>query len=329
MNDTAQIVRQAEQARIRTSSVTKLRQWAESRSTVEIAAALGIMSAMIVATIWESNNSGLGFHMLAAGVVWQPLAYLFGAICPIGYFWFHRRASEFYRAHKPAKGSQAAIVAIVFTGLTLFGVFSNIASKTEMQALKAGETNQDRALLRAEVAALRSQVTPEEFLLAETTINVTRTQIDSTLAEAKGWGMEDLDPVTTCAADLRPRQRQLCNRMNGTERADGSLSMGLLNELTMNEGALEILQNKKRELDEKEEILRNTKREEGQGHWKSMERIAQGGVSADDFRIWGSFFLSIGVLMVLGFGWDNFLEDREEEFAELPEGDPNAGKVVT
>ena len=326
MNDTAQIVRQAEQARIKTPTTVKLRQWAESRSTVEIAAVLGIMSAMIVATIWESNNAGLGFYMLSQGVVWQPLAYLFGAICPIGYFWFHRRASEFYRSGKAASGSQAAIVAIIFTGLTLFGVFSNIASKTEMQALKAGESNSDRALLRAEVLALRSQVTPEEFLLSETTIGVTRTQIESTLAEAKGWGMEDLDPVTSCAADLRPRQRQLCNRMNGTERADGSLSMGLLNELRMNEGAFEILQDKKRQLDEKEELLRTTKREEGDGHWKSMERIAQGGVSADDFRIWGSFFLSIGVLMVLGFGWDNFLEEREEEFDEIP---PAGTKVVT
>ena len=320
MNDTAAIARQAESARIRQPMSVKMRTWAEERTTVEIAAIIGIMAAMLVATIWESNNAGLGFYMLAAGVVWQPLAYLFGAICPIGYFWFHRRASEFYRAGRGSAGSQAAIVAIVFTGLTLFGVFSNIASKTEMQAAIAGEANTDRAMLRAEVIALRPQVTAEEFLLAEANINVTQNQIASSLAEAAGWGMEDLDATGACLADLRPRQRQLCNRMNGTERADGTLSVGLINELKLAEGRLEILQDKKRELDELEERLRTTKRAEGQGHWNAMERISQGGVSADDFRIWGSFFLSIGVLIVLGFGWDNFFERREEE---LGKDDPN------
>jgi hypothetical protein len=311
-NDTSAVMRRATEARIKTPFSIKVKQWAEARTAVDIAAIIFIMAVMITATLWEANNAGLGYIMIAAGVVPKPMAWLFGFTLPIGYFWFHRRSSEFFRKGKSGAAYQAAIVALGFTILTLFGVFSNVASKTELQAVKAGEINADRALLRSELRALSLEVSDVAFTQAQVDLEITQQMIKSTEAEAVGWGMENTEPDGACAADLRSAQRRLCNRLNGS-----ATDRGLRNELKLNEARLEALTSKAARLEEVKAQLATVSRAEGQGHWQAMSKVSMGTVSDDGFRVWGSFFLSFIVLIILGFGWDNFLEQREDEFDEM------------
>lgn len=332
MNDTAQIVRAAETAKIKVTAWFKIRRWIETRSATEIFVVIGMLAVLLGLTFWEQSNAASGWQMLATGYAPAWIAAVFGFCLPVGVFIFHRRMAEFHRDDKTSKAAQAGAVMIALAGLTLFGVFSNIASKSEVQQNAALESNTARSLLVAEIQTLELDVSEEAFMNLRALTQVTENQVRSREAEAKGWGFDPV-PVTDeagaivpnqftyatieqCAADLRARERQICNALNGNDT-----DVGLRGRLDLLAADQAILESKAEKLEEKRAELANLPRMEGAGHWSAMARLSGGSVDADGWRIWGTLFVSAFVLIALAFGWDLFLEAREEETNEaLAEG---------
>jgi hypothetical protein len=320
MNDTAQIVRAAEDAKVKRTFWFKAKLWIESRSATEIFVVIGMFAVLCGLTWWEQSNAATGWQMLATGYAPAWIAGLFGFCLPVGVFIFHRRMAEFHRDGKSSKAAQAGVVMIALAGLTLFGVFSNIASKSEVQQNAAMENNAARGVLLAEVQALEMEVTDERYLRLVGTKQVTESQIKSREAEAKGWGFDPVEipetkpvqytyaTIEQCAADLRARERQICNDLNGNGDEPG-----LRGRLLLVETDFAIYESNKALLEEKKAELKERPRIEGDGHWSAMQRISGGGMDADGWRIWGTLFVSAFVLIALAFGWDLFLEAREEE----------------
>lgn len=326
MNDTAQIVRAAENAKVKRSLSFKIKLWIETRTATEVFIVIGMLAVLCGLTWWEQSNAASGWQMLATGYAPAWIAAVFGFCLPVGVFIFHRRMAEFHRAGKSSKSAQALAVMIALAGLTLFGVFSNIASKSEVQQNAAIESNTARGILLAEIQTLEMEVSDEAFMRLKGMQQVTENQIKSREAEAKGWGFDPIeipetDPIQytfatieQCAADLRARERQICNSLNGTDT-----DPGLRGRLFLLETDFAILESNKEKLDDKRNQLKELPRMEGAGHWSAMQRISGGGMDADGWRIWGTLFVSALVLIALAFGWDLFLEAREEETDEALE----------
>ena len=91
MNDTAQIVRAAENAKLRTSFWFKARRWIETRTATEIFIVIGMLAVLCGLTFWEQSNAASGWQMLATGYAPAWIAALFGFCLPLGVFIFHRR----------------------------------------------------------------------------------------------------------------------------------------------------------------------------------------------------------------------------------------------
>lgn len=310
--DLQQRIARAQNANVKLTTGQKIRRWIEKQSPVAVFFAALQLVALIAFTLFEAHNSGRGWIMITNGAAPWFLAYSLGVGMTIGYLSFHRKAAEELRAGRKDKGGQAAIVAVICTALALFGVFSNVASKTSVSASAATENNTDRAILLAEIRQLEAEVTPESVAQTEALADVTRRQIGSKEAEAIGWGLKAGATIEECANDLRPRQRQLCNTLNGSDN-----SMGLRNELTLHESALDGYRSKSERLEAMRAEVKGMKVEEGAAHWDAMSKITSGAASPDMFRIWGTFLASLGILFILGFGWDSFLEKREEETEEI------------
>lgn len=313
--DLQQRIARSQNANVKQGIGQKIKLWAAKQSPVAVFFAALQIVALIAFTLFEAHNSGKGWMMITTGAAPWFLAYALGVGMTIGYLSFHRKAAEELRAGRKDKGGQAAIVAVICTILALFGVFSNVASKTSVSANAASENNTDRALLLAEIRQLEAEVTPESIEQTKALADVTRRQIGSKEAEAIGWGLSAGATIDECAADLRPRQRQLCNTLNGSDA-----SMGLRNELTLHESALVGYQSKTDRLVELKAKAKGMKQEEGAAHWDAMSKISNGSIGADMFRIWGTFLASLGILFILGFGWDSFLEKREQESEEAGNG---------
>ena len=313
MNEPSNVIRDAEQAEISRSWFSTIKLWFAERKVSELFTMVIALGILIVATVWEATNAAAGYVLLAQNVAPAWIAWIFGFCAPFGYFVFHRRASEFYRANDYMQMSRSILVAFALTFLALIGVFSNVASKTGLQAENAKEINEARRALIVEKMTLEAEVQPETVALTESFITVTERQIRSKEAEATGWRMPDTDPTGYCAQDLRPRQRQICNDLNGT----GSDNMGLRNELEMHKTTIEVANIKRDRIEEIETELGGLKLTEGAAHWGSMSRLTNGNVGSDWFQIWGSFAISVLVLIVVGFGWDSFLEGRQRELERL------------
>lgn len=215
--------------------------------------------------------------------------------------------------------------------IALVGVFSNLADKTGKDAQEALEANTSRAELVAELGTIERATTEDKFITARALVDVTYEAITSLEDEAVGWGMEAIPiltddgvpvmttneagqavPKTTaatseqCRADLRTRERIICNELNGPD--------GLRSELTLHEAALYGLEVRKARGEEIKESLKDMKIEEGNQHWAAMETVAMGSVDSDTIRIWIMFLASCVVLVILGFAWDSFFEAREREY---------------
>ena len=106
-----------------------------------------------------------------------------------------------------------------------------------------------------------------------------------------------------CRADLRPRERQICNDLNG----DGQ-RMGLRNELEMHKARVLGLETKSERLSMLRTKLGSLQYTEGSAHWQAMEKLTGGSVQQDALRIYISLFISLGLLLVLGMGFDALFE---------------------
>lgn len=316
MNDITDRVKRASEANIKTPWRVKFENWAEKQSKVAVFFIVLQLVALIAFTIFEAQNSANGWVMITKGAAWSVLAWCLGFGLTIGYLSFHRRAAEFLRDGKYGKGFQAAAVAIVCTALALFGVFSNVASKTGLSSQTAQENNLDRALMKGELRTLESEVQPELIDQYKALADITEKRIASTEGEAGAWGMSDTEPDGACADDLQPRQRVICNALNGSDTG-----IGLRGDLRQYQLTLEAMQTKTMRMNELRKALADMPEQEGAAHWKAMSSMTSGTVKADVFRVWGSFFASFGIMFILGFGWDSFFEHREKELEAVGEAD--------
>lgn len=310
MNDISERVRRAGAAKTRTPWRVRFEQWRENVSLSTLLFVAFQLVMLVALTAYEAFNSASGWEMIARGAAPSWLSSTFGAALTVGYIAYHRKASECHRIGDMAGMRKAAIVAFLGCALALFGVFSNLASKTALTANEASENNSSRTQIIADIRLLESTVTPELISTTTAIVEVTERQIASLEGEAVGWGMSETSPAA-CAADLRSRQRSICNSLNGT--GDGQ-TMGLRNELALNKSALENLGTQAERLAVLKKQLSGLSQIEGQAHWEAMTKISAGNVEASSFRIWGTFIASALVLLMLGFGWDSFCEKREQEF---------------
>ncbi len=323
MSDMDRAAQMALQANVKKSWRVKLRAFVNRwPDTISFIFAILAVAVLVALTSWEAHNSASGWALMAKGAAPPAMAYMAGFAITIGYVVFHRRAAE-HRRHaralkkQPGKGdlqeltrnraSKSFVFAVFAAALSLFGVFSNLASKTAMSATGAEEANIARTSLVIEKRDLERALRFADVEGTQAIIDADKDTLASMLAEAKGWGMPDLEPDGACAKDLRPRQRQLCNRANGTAG-----EMGVRGEILINEAAMKKVEADTLRLAEVDGLLSQTTSSEGAAHWKAMSKISQDALKPDMFRIWGMFLASVFFLVIIGVGWDEFFERLEE-----------------
>ena len=307
-NDVSTMAQRAIDANTKVSWATKIKNWFSEADLIESAFMVVGVAALVLGTLFEANNSAMGWTMIAKGAAPSGLSFLFGGAMTLGYIMFHRRSSERFRAGKKESAWRHVAVAVGFTLAALFGVFSNTASKTALSANTATETNTTRALLVNELRQLQAQVSPDQLLQYKALRDVTERTIQSKEGEAMAWGMKDGATPLECAENLRQRQRDICNSLNGNDD-----QMGLRNELVMHKASIETFHIKMKRIEEAKAGLEKAKFTEGNAHWESMSKLTTGSVSDEAVRIWGTFAFSVLILFIVGFGWDAVLEKFEDE----------------
>jgi hypothetical protein len=305
--------------------------WDNQPPIVVICFGVVTLAVLVLITGFEALNSARGWVMVTKDAMPSQVAFFAGCSVTIGYVVFHRRASERARdvealrddpspndrAIRKAEGRmwKAAAVAIIFASLSLWGIFSNLASKTALVAREANETNGERTQLQADIIILENEVDSVNVDLISALILSKEAKLASMTAEARGWGMLNLDvappknapadyPGPACLTDLKPRQRDLCNAAHGTVDADG-----LVGEIAALQADLKQVEAKRDLLSEKRAALLKVHAVEGAEHWNAMNELSAGNVSADQFRIWGMFLASLLFLFGAGFGWDELFEE--------------------
>ncbi len=266
--------------------------------------------ALATFALFEANNAGQGYLMVAKGAAPGPLAYLMGASTVIAYIAAHHKASENFRNGHESQGWKYTVIAIVCTGLAFIGVLSNVSSKTALSSNTAVEVNLDRAATRAEIQLLQAEATPEALMQAEAMVGVLTRQIVAREDEATGWGIGTATEED-CRADLRVGAREICNQLNG----DGT-NIGLRNELELARAKHLALKSKSQRLAVMRENMAGLSYQEGNAHYESMSQLLGGKVKEDSLRIYVSLFISLGLLIVLGIGFDAVFEKIEDEYEE-------------
>lgn len=310
--------------------------WANQPPIIVIVFGIVAVSALTLISGWEMLNSARGWMLLAKDAAPEQLAFLAGCATVLGYLSFHRRASERGREVSRLKDVQPVDlraveraesrawrswgVATLFAILSLWGIFSNLASKTAMVAHQAEEVNDGRTQLQADIIILENDVDAFNEPLILALIKSKESKVASLTAEARGWGMPNLDvmppemteeeaakyPGPACLSDLRQRQRDLCNAAHGTIEADG-----LIGELEAFKADLQKHNENVKALEAKKAELASVAAVEGQEHWDAMSEISAGNMTADQLRIWGMFIASLLFLFGAGLGWDELFEEVE------------------
>jgi hypothetical protein len=295
------------------------------------------LGALGVLTAWEANNSGKGWQLLFAG--WGALAWWAGAAIPAWAIWSHRQFAEHRREanelrdRDQAKEARLANArsrkwlasAVACVAMTLFGVFSNMVSHAALDAEAASELAEDRTLVRATIRRLERE---KSVMPKPDGVEFDRETLAGYLAEAAGWKMDNLDPDGACKADLRPRQRDLCN-----------LSVTVRAEIAEAEEMQRRLDAKQAEIDAEVGKLDDLKPVAGSKHYERMADLlntfaAPGGeippaaaedsvldrrgVSATQVQTWGIFLMAVFGLLVCMWGWDSLGEKVESRRKPAP-----------
>lgn len=309
-------------AHIEASKIEQLKHFISNANPIAVIFWGALLVALCTMALFEMNNAGSGFQMLAKGAAPGWLAYCLGAGAVLAYIAAHHKASENWRNRKTAKTPAAknaykasafkyATIALIATLLSFVGVLSNVSSKTALSSNAATEANVDRALLRSEVQALQAEATPEAVLQAEVNVGVITRQIVAREDEFTGWGLGTATEEE-CRADLKLRPREICNSLNG----DGEGNIGLRNELELAKARYAGLKSKSDRLQILRQQLAGTTFAEGNAHFEAMSKIAGGNFDEDDMRIYVSLFISLGLLIILGIGFDAVFERVEDEYEE-------------
>lgn len=304
------------------------------RSTLEFVASCVALGLLCVMSYWETNNSGLGWALIFNA--WGIVAW-FGGVAMCGWaMWANRQAQEQYRSMKLAqkKGDPEAVKdhkmrarrwmlqTALASMVTLIGVFSNLVSHASMDAGKSREVSEDRAAARQIVRRLERE---KSILPKPEGIDADKETLAGYLAEASGWGMENLDPDGACKADLRAkRMRDLCN-LSVTVRAD-------IAEAGQQQAALDL---KQKDIDNAQANVDKLQPIAGAQHYERMAELIRAfpGVNKDlvtgDFvQTWVIFAICVFGFFVTMLGWDSFGERVDKKKAQALQSPPSAAQQM-
>lgn len=301
--------------------------------------ALGFLCTI---TAWELNNSGKGWTLIFAE--WGIFAW-FGGVAIAGWcMWAHRQHKEQSRAaalfklegdeprkKKAEARSRTWFLSTVLCGVvTLFGVFSNLVSGAAMGMDHAIEVEEDRGAVRNTIKRLERELAA---LPKPSGVQFTRDTLASYISEAAGWKMANLDnekpekwddkalgayPGPGCVADLRTRQRDLCNLASGirAELAEADemqvgvdAKIGEIKDANTKLAALAPVSGAKH-YQRMAELL-NTIPGVSSGA-ANADGTPSGMITAEMIQTWGLFLISVFGLFVAAIGWDSIGEKVDD-----------------
>lgn len=299
--------RRAAEANIKADWITRLGEWWQDqprmlRTLVTIAGG-GVIATFICI---EGNSSGQGWLRALEGTAPAVALWIFGFACTLGYIVSHRIASEALRNKEPVRLAIAA--AVLTAALSLFGVVANQMERAQTRTVVSTDVGTARGDAISKVRSLRTRVDAFDEATMQAILEADQRALAAARAEATGWGMADLDPAGACNADLRPRQRQLCNEVNGAG--------GLIASIAITEAALASHETSKQALKVAESELGGLKAERTSNFWRGMAQIMPGDDDSLDNRTarvsaFGSLIMSIVILFSTAFMIDVVLEYRE------------------
>ena len=303
--DTA--ARMAAEANIKRDWISRLGEWWDDQNTA-LRTIMTIAGGAVIAVFIsvEGNSSGQGWLRAMEGTAPMFALWIFGFACTLGYIVSHRIASEAFRDKRDWK---LPVAAAVFTAsLSLFGVVANQIERAQTRTVVSGDVGTARGDAIARVRGLQTRVNAFDEATMQAILEADQRALLAARAEATGWGMSDLDPAGACNADLKPRQRQLCNEVNGPD--------GMLASIAITTAALESHQTSKLALAEAEAQLGGLKAERTSNFWRGMAEIVPGedsDMTARTSRVSaiGSLIMSIVILFSTAFLIDVVLEYRE------------------
>ncbi|HPE49165.1 MAG TPA: hypothetical protein PLR76_12240 [Hyphomonas sp.] len=305
MTELDKAARAAMEAHVEVHWAVKLREWLDQsngifRTVVTIAAIAGLLTA----TYWEANNSGGGWRMLGKGVAPEWVCWISGGGFTLLYFTFHRVASEALRenSYQSPRFLKPAFAGLIFGVLSVAGVFANLVQNAEINQGAAQEASGARGELISEVRRLRAEVNSFDVYAVEAGLEADQRALAAAKAEAAGWGMADLEPDGACLDDLKPRQRQLCNMVNGAD--------GLLASIAQGEAAKLSNDRSRKALDIAEAALESQPKAEAAQFWDGVGKVT-GGHHGENTLVWFMLVVSLCTIVGTGIGWDAFFEARE------------------
>jgi len=292
-------------------------------ATVFLFLALGGLAALVW---WEGNNAGQGFQMLGKGIAAPWIAYIAGFGCTVGCIAFFRVTMETIRDNSilSRRVLFPFIPTLVFGLLSAAGTFANLIDNATANQSLSKSQSADRAVLLADYRTLKARVDGFDVIQMQAMVDADRTAHKAMLAEATGWGMANLDAVApedadasypgpACAADLKPRQRQLCNAVNGPD--------GVLSSITQGEAALASHAKAVQSLDLARRLLEAAPEAENAQFWEvasetftdatSTEASTGEAKSGSAFMVLMMLVLTIGILLGTCFGCEAIFEHLE------------------
>ncbi|HAH11223.1 MAG TPA: hypothetical protein DCL54_03880 [Alphaproteobacteria bacterium] len=307
MTEIDKAARMAAEANIKVDPLARLYAWWDDQNTA-LRTIVTIAGGAVIATFIciEGNSSGQGWLRAMEGTAPAVALWVFGFACTLGYIVSHRIASE---AIRDKQKWQLPVAAAVFTAsLSLFGVVANQIERAQTRTVVSGDVGTARGDAIARVRGLQTRVNAFDEVTMLAILEADQRALAAAQAEATGWGMVDLDPAGACNADLKPRQRQLCNEVNGPD--------GLIASITITQAALDSHQVSKAALAEAEAQLGGLKAERTSNFWRGMAEIVPGEDSDMEARTArtsaiGSLIMSIVILFSTAFMIDVVLEYRE------------------
>jgi len=255
-------------------------------ATVFLFLALGGLAALVW---WEGNNAGQGFQMLGKGIAAPWIAYIAGFGCTVGCIAFFRVTMETIRDHSVLSRKVAfpAIAALVFGLLSAAGTFANLIDNATANQSLSKSQSADRAVLLADYRTLKARV-----------------------------------DGAACAADLKPRQRQLCNAVNGPD--------GVLSSIAQGEAALASHAKSMESLEIARRALEAAPEAENAQFWDvasetfseatASEASTQGPATGNAFMVIMMLVLTIGILLGTCFGCEAIFEHLETRAERKKQG---------
>lgn len=307
MTQLDQAARMAAEANVKRDMIGRLSEWWDDQNAA-LRTIITIAGGAVIATFIciEGNSSGQGWLRAMEGTAPMPALWIFGFACTLGYIVSHRIASEAIR--EKAKWHLPVAAAVFTASLSLFGVVANQIERAQTRTVVSGDVGTARGDAIARVRGLQTRVNAFDEVTMQAILEADQRALEAAKAEATGWGMADLDPAGACNADLKPRQRQLCNEVNGAD--------GLLSSIATTQAALESHETSKAALEIAEDQLGGLAAERTSNFWRGMAEIVPG--EADDMTARtsrvsaiGSLIMSIVILFSTAFMIDVVLEYRE------------------